>query len=131
ILAQISWFWLPALAFRCQREQTVSNDKAGFESISNRYTARTPVEGDHPVSQNISPDQTCVRSLFGEIDRNYANGVKWSQIGARKTYGASMFSAGVRGTDCCYLSPIIGVKELAVVRKDLADYRDRSPGIQK
>ena len=42
-----------------------------------------------------------------------------------------MFPTPVRGADCRYLAPLIGLKELAVVCKFLAYYRDRCTSIQK
>jgi hypothetical protein len=42
-----------------------------------------------------------------------------------------VFRTAVCGADCCYLAALIGLKELAVVGKDPADYGDRCTGIQK
>jgi len=51
--------------------------------------------------------------------------VQCPQIGTGKTNGAGMLTTWVRGTDCHYLAPLIRLKELAVVGKFLAYYRDR------
>ena len=42
-----------------------------------------------------------------------------------------MLPTPVRGADCRYLAPLIGLKELAVVCKFLAYYRDRCASIEK
>ena len=52
-------------------------------------------------------------------------------MGAGKTYSASMFHTGMSGANCCYFGPFTSLKELAIVRISLADYRDRCTSIQE
>jgi hypothetical protein len=102
-----------------------------LRSVCDRYPLGTAIEGDNPVSQNISTNQTCVVPLFRENSRNYANRIQRSQIGTGKTYGSGVFRTTVCGTDRCYLAALTSLEELAVVGKDPTDHSYRCTRIQK
>jgi len=101
------------------------------QSICDRHSLGTPVEGDIPISQDISSKQTRIASLLNKNNWDDTNGIKCLQICTRKRYRTGVLTTNMRRANCCNFESIAGLKKFAIGRKGFADCRYRCTSVQQ
>jgi len=99
-------------------------------TLCDGYSLGAAVEGDNPISQDISSYQASVVAFLSENCRDYSDRIEAPQtvgeIDRTRVLATSVYSA-----NCGDLATLIGLTKLAVIRKPLAYQGYGCAGVQK